>query len=56
MPHESAIVVDLSEYRRQRQARENAAQDHATQTGAPLMWCWVWFFPMGLPTIHAHQA
>lgn len=56
MSRESAAVVDLSEYRRQRQAREDAAQDRAAQAGAPLMWCWVWFFPVGIPGMHAHQA
>lgn len=55
MSSQSAIVVDLGEYRRQRQARENAAQTPAAHAGAPLMWCWVWFFPMG-PAMHAHQV
>jgi hypothetical protein len=55
MSSQSAVVVDLSEYRRKRQA-ENAAQSRAMpQPGALLMWCWVWFVPM-TPAMHAHQA
>jgi hypothetical protein len=55
MSRQNAVVVDLSEYRRKRQA-ENTAQSRATpQPGASLMWCWVWFFPVA-STTHAHGA
>lgn len=55
MSCQSAIVVDLGEYRRQRQAERAAQSPAVQQPGAPLMWCWVWFFPL-VPAMQAHRA
>jgi hypothetical protein len=50
-----ATVVDLSEYRRRRQA-ERAAQTGAAQPAAPVMWFWVWVFPVACPAVNARLA
>lgn len=55
MSRQSATVVDLGEYRRKRQSERAPQHQAMQQPGAPLMWCWVWFFPVA-PAMQAHEA